>query len=195
MILGGTCTRACKFCNVKTGNPKKWLDLEEPKKTAEMAKIMGLNYMVVTSVDRDDLDDFGASHFAKVVERIRKDSPRTKVEVLIPDFDGEQKHMHTLAQSEPFVIAQNVETVKGLPTQFVTEGQGMKSLDCLEFIKSLPHITTKTSLMVGLGETWNELLEAMDDIRKAKVDIITFGQYLRPTQRHLKVRGITSQKI
>ena len=189
MILGGTCTRACKFCNVKTGNPKKWLDLEEPKKTAEMAKIMGLNYMVVTSVDRDDLDDFGASHFAKVVERIRKDSPRTKVEVLIPDFDGEQKHMHTLAQSEPFVIAQNVETVKRLTYPVRDRRAGYeKSLDCLEFYKShYPHITTKTSLMVGLGETWDELLEAMDDIRKAKVDIITFGQYLRPTQRHLKV--------
>jgi len=189
MILGGTCTRACKFCNVKTGNPKKWLDLEEPKKTAEMAKIMGLNYMVVTSVDRDDLDDFGASHFADVVERIRKDSPRTKVEVLIPDFDGKPEHMHTLAKSEPFVIAQNVETVKRLTYPVRDRRAGYeKSLDCLKFYKNnYPNITTKTSLMVGLGETWDELLEAMDDIREVNVDIITFGQYLRPTQRHLKV--------
>jgi len=189
MILGGVCTRACKFCNVKTGNPKQWLDLEEPKKTAEMAKIMGLNYMVVTSVDRDDLEDFGASHFAKVVEKICEESPKTKVEVLIPDFDGKSEHMHTLAKSGPFVIAQNIETVKRLTYPVRDRRAGYeKSLDCLEFYKNhYPQITTKTSLMVGLGETWEELLEAMDDIRKAQVDIITFGQYLRPTQRHLKV--------
>ena len=189
MILGGVCTRACKFCNVKTGNPKQWIDPEEPIKTAEMAKIMGLNYMVVTSVDRDDLPDFGSSHFAKVVERIKKDSPKTKVEVLIPDFDGREEFMHILASSEPFVIAQNVETVKRLTYPVRDRRAGYeKSLECLNFYKKhYPHLTTKTSLMVGLGETWEELLEAIRDIRNVGTDIITFGQYLRPTKRHLPV--------
>ena len=189
MILGGICTRACKFCNVKTGNPKQWVDADEPQKTAEMAKIMDLNYMVVTSVDRDDLPDFGSDHFAKVVIQIKKDSPNTKVEVLIPDFDGQEEWMHLLAKSEPFVIAQNVETVKRLTYPVRDRRAGYeKSLKCLAFYKkNYPHLTTKTSLMVGLGETWEELKEAMKDIRNAGVDIITFGQYLRPTKRHLEV--------
>ncbi len=190
MILGGVCTRACKFCNVKTGNPKQWVDADEPQKTAEMAKIMDLNYMVVTSVDRDDLPDFGSGHFAEVVNRIKKDSPNTKVEVLIPDFDGQEEWMHLLAKSEPFVIAQNMETVKRLTYPVRDRRAGYeKSLKCLAFYKeNYPHVTTKTSLMVGLGETWEELKEAMTDIRNAGVDIITFGQYLRPTKRHLEVK-------
>lgn len=190
MILGDTCTRACKFCHIKTGNPHGLLDLEEPKKASEMVEIMGLNYLVVTSVDRDDLPDFGAGHFASVVERIHKDHPEVKVEVLIPDFHAEPVHMHTLAKSNPFVIAQNLETVKRL-THPVRDRRASyeKTLEALKFYKdNYPHITTKTSLMVGLGETKEELVQAMVDLRSAGVQIITFGQYLRPTLAHLEVQ-------
>src|SRR5690606_30088888 len=190
MILGDTCTRACKFCHIKTGNPHGLLDLEEPKKASEMVEVMGLNYLVVTSVDRDDLPDFGAGHFASVVERIGKDHPEVKVEVLIPDFHAEEEHMHTLAKSSPFVIAQNLETVKRL-THPVRDRRASyeKTLEALSFYKkNYPHIHTKTSLMVGLGETKDELVEAMVDLRRDGVQIITFGQYLRPTLAHLEVQ-------
>lgn len=189
MILGGTCTRACKFCHVDTGNPGGKLDLNEITNAAKMAKVMALKYLVVTSVDRDDLADFGASHFANVVEAIRESRPETLVEVLIPDFNGVEEHMHTLAKSNPFVIAQNVETVKRLTHPVRDRRAGYEqTLKCLEFYKkNYPHISTKTSLMVGLGETVEEIIETMKDLRAIDVDIITFGQYLRPTQRHLPV--------
>ena len=190
MILGDTCTRACKFCHVKTGNPKRWLDLDEPKKASEMVEVMGLKYLVVTSVDRDDLADFGAGHFASVVNQIAKDHPEVKVEVLIPDFAAEEVHMHTLAKSNPFVIAQNVETVKRL-THPVRDRRASyeKTLTALKFYKeNYPNIATKTSLMVGLGETKEELVETMMDLHKIGVNIITFGQYLRPTLAHLEVQ-------
>lgn len=190
MILGDTCTRACKFCHVKTGNPKGWLDLDEPRKASEMVEVMGLKYLVVTSVDRDDLDDFGSSHFANVVKQIHVDHPEVKVEVLIPDFHAISEHMDTLAKSNPFVIAQNVETVKRL-THPVRDRRASyeKTLNALKYYKdNYPHIATKTSLMVGLGETKEELVEAMNDIKEVGVNIITFGQYLRPTLAHLEVQ-------
>lgn len=190
MILGDTCTRACKFCHVKTGNPKGWLDLEEPKKASEMVSMMGLKYLVVTSVDRDDLKDFGASHFANVVLQIAKDHPDVKVEVLIPDFQVVPEHMHTLAKSDPFVIAQNIETVKRLTHPVRDRRAGYeKTLKALEFYKThYPHIATKSSLMVGLGETKEELVETMLDLKAVGVNILTFGQYLRPTMAHLEVQ-------
>ena len=117
MVMGDVCTRACKFCHVKTGNPKGWLDKEEPKKASEMVNTMGLKYLVITSVDRDDLPDYGASHFAAIVNQVGKDHPDVKVEVLIPDFNAEPVHMKTLADSKPFVIAQNMETVRRLTHQ------------------------------------------------------------------------------
>ena len=190
MILGDTCTRACKFCNVKTGNPKGWLDLEEPKKASEMVELMSLNYLVVTSVDRDDLPDYGASHFAAVVERIHQDHPEVKVEVLIPDFHAEEAHMRALADSKPFVIAQNLETVKRL-THPVRDRRASyeKTLNALEFYSNnYADIATKSSLMVGLGEELSELEQSMKDLRSSGVKIITFGQYLRPTLRHLEVQ-------
>ncbi len=189
MVLGDTCTRACKFCHVKTGNPQGLLDVEEPQKTAEMVAMMNLRYVVVTSVDRDDLPDFGSSHFAQVVKAIHQHCPQTKVEVLIPDFQGVEAHMHTLAKSAPLVIAQNVETVKRL-THPVRDRRASYecTLETLAFYKQhYPHISTKTSLMVGLGETFEELKQTLMDLRKKDVDIVTFGQYLQPTQRHLKV--------
>ncbi|PIK16619.1 lipoyl synthase [Halobacteriovorax sp. JY17] len=189
MILGGTCTRACKFCHVDTGNPQGVINEEEIANAANMAKVMSLNYLVITSVDRDDLPDFGASHFAKVIESVRTHHPSTFVEVLIPDFNGVEEHMLTLGNARPFVIAQNIETVERL-THVVRDRRAgyTKTLDCLKFYKEkFPKTTTKTSVMVGLGETLDELIECMDDLRSVDCDIITFGQYLRPTPRHLPV--------
>lgn len=189
MILGDTCTRACKFCDVKTGNPKGFINHNEIADTASMVGIMGLKYIVITSVDRDDLVDGGASHFADVVRKIHEIHPEVIVEVLIPDFLGNAEHMHTLAKSNPFVIAQNLETVKRL-THPVRDRRASyeTTLACLDFYKkSYPHLTTKTSLMVGLGETLDEILETLRDLRAVNCDIVTFGQYLQPTLRHLKI--------
>ena len=190
MILGDTCTRACKFCNVKTGNPKGWLDLDEPRKASEMVEMMGLKYLVVTSVDRDDLPDFGASHFASVVSKIAVDHPAVKVEVLIPDFNSDEKFMKLLAESNPFVIAQNLETVKRLTHPVRDRRAGYeKTLNALKYYNdSFPAIATKSSLMVGLGETKDELVQAMTDLKNVGVNIITFGQYLRPSLAHLEVQ-------
>jgi lipoic acid synthetase len=189
MILGDTCTRACKFCHVKTGNPKGFINPEEIENTSKMVGLMSLRYVVITSVDRDDLPDHGAGHFAAVVERVHKDHPETKVEVLIPDFAGDEERMHLLARSNPYVIAQNVETVKRLTHPVRDPRAGYeKTLNCLKFYKThYPHIQTKTSLMVGLGETWVEVQETLEDIRAHGVDIVTFGQYLQPSKRHLNV--------
>ncbi len=189
MILGDTCTRACKFCHVKTGNPKGFINPEEIQNTSDMVKIMSLRYVVITSVDRDDLADHGSGHFAAVIKKVNQDHPETKVEVLIPDFGVIEEFMHKLAEANPYVIAQNLETVKRLTHPVRDPRAGYeKTLDCLKFYKKhYPHIQTKTSLMVGLGETWTEIQEALEDIRNAGVDIVTFGQYLQPSKRHLNV--------
>lgn len=190
MILGDTCTRACKFCNVKTGNPKGFINQDEIINTSKMVSMMNLRYIVITSVDRDDLPDHGAGHFASVIKQVHADHPETKVEVLIPDFGGVEERMKVLADANPFVIAQNVETVKRL-THPVRDPRASyeRTLSCLKFYKeNYPHIQTKTSLMVGLGETWQEIQEALEDIREHKVDIITFGQYLQPSKRHLNIK-------
>lgn len=189
MILGDTCTRACKFCNVKTGNPKGFVNHLEVENTSQMVSLMNLRYIVITSVDRDDLPDHGAGHFAAVIKRVNADHPETKVEVLIPDFAGDEERMHLLAEAKPYVIAQNLETVKRLthPVRDPRAGY-QKTLDCLAFYKKhYPHIQTKTSLMMGLGETWPEVQEALEDLRAVGVDIVTFGQYLQPSKRHLNV--------
>lgn len=189
MILGDTCTRACKFCNVKTGNPKGFIDHNEVENTSKMVSIMSLRYVVITSVDRDDVADHGAGHFAAVVNRVHQDHPETKVEVLIPDFGVVPERMHTLARSKPFVIAQNIETVKRLTHPVRDPRAGYeKTLECLKFYKThYPEIQTKTSLMVGLGETWQEIQETLEDLKAIGVDIVTFGQYLQPSKRHLNV--------
>ncbi|MCE3011785.1 MAG: lipoyl synthase [Proteobacteria bacterium] len=190
MILGDTCTRACKFCHVKTGNPKGFVNHLEIENSAKMVSIMSLKYVVITSVDRDDLPDYGAGHFAAVVKKIHEVHPDTKVEVLIPDFAVVPEHMHTLAKSEPFVVAQNIETVKRLthPVRDPRAGY-QKTIDCLAFYKkNYPHIQTKTSLQVGHGETWDEIQETLEDLRAVDCDIVTFGQYLQPSKRHLDVK-------
>ena len=189
MILGDTCTRACKFCNVKSGNPGGALDPGEIKNTSEMVGIMKLRHVVITSVDRDDLEDRGAGHFARVVEEIRKNHPEVKVEVLVPDFCGTPRHMHVLARSNPFVIAQNIEVVKRLTDIARDRRAGYEqTLSVLAFYKkNYPHIVTKSSLMVGLGETTEEVIETMRDLRKSEVDILTIGQYLQPAKWNLEV--------
>ena len=190
MILGDTCTRACKFCHVKTGNPKGFINPEEIENTSKMVAMMSLRYIVITSVDRDDLEDHGAGHFAAVIRKVNSDHPETKVEVLIPDFAGDEARMRVLGDSNPFVIAQNIETVRRLthPVRDIRAGYD-KTMGCLKFYKdNYPHIQTKTSIMVGFGEEWSEIQETLEDARAAGVDIITFGQYLQPSKRHLDVK-------
>jgi len=187
MILGDTCTRGCRFCQVKTGNPRGLLDVKEIVHTVEMVGLMGLNYVVITSVDRDDLPDHGAGHFASVVRAVHQAHPNTKVEVLVPDFSADPGRMRVLAASRPYVVAQNLETVRRLthPVRDVRAGYAT-TLDCLDFYKK-QGLTTKTSLMVGLGETLDEVSESLDDLRAVGTDVVTFGQYLQPTKHHLPV--------
>jgi lipoyl synthase len=190
MLMGFVCTRACKFCAVATGNPKGWLDADEPKLAAESVKLMGLKYVVLTSVDRDDLADGGASHYAACVRKIKEVNPGTAVEALTPDFLGNTDHVQLVLDSGIGVYAQNVETVKRL-THPVRDPRASyeQTLKVLEYAKkSRPDVITKTSVMLGLGENEDEILETMDDLRAIKVDIVTFGQYLRPTAAHLPVQ-------
>lgn len=189
MLMGSVCTRACRFCAVDTGNPKGWLDLEEPKNTAESVALMGLKYVVLTSVNRDDLDDGGAAHFAATVRAIKARCPDTAVEALTPDFQGVLRDVETLVDSGLEVFAQNVETVERL-THPVRDPRAsyQQTLDVLAHGKAhRPDVLTKTSLMLGLGETDDEIQQAMDDCRAHGVDILTFGQYLRPTVNHLPI--------
>ena len=189
MLMGSVCTRACQFCAVDTGNPKGWLDFDEPKNTAESVALMGLNYVVLTSVNRDDLDDGGANHFATTVRAIKQRSPETAVEALTPDFQGVMSDVDKLIDSGLDVFAQNVETVKRL-THPVRDPRAsyLQTLAVLAHGKKhRPQVFTKTSLMLGLGETEDEIKQAMDDMREHHVDILTFGQYLRPTVNHLPV--------
>ncbi len=189
MLMGDVCTRACRFCSVDTGNPRGWLDPEEPANAAESVRLMDLKYVVLTSVDRDDLDDGGAGHYAACVREIRKVNPHTAVEALTPDFQGRLHDVETVVDSGLQVFAQNVETVRRLthPVRDARAGY-QQTLDVLAHAKQhRPEVLTKTSLMLGLGETTEEVIETMDDLRAIGVDIVTFGQYLRPTVNHLPV--------
>ena len=189
MVLGSVCTRGCKFCAVTTGNPKGKLDAEEPSKLGECVREMNLNYVVITSVDRDDLPDQGAAHFAECVLEIKKQSPKTIVEVLTPDFRGEEECIETIAKAEPDVFGHNVETVERLQLK-ARDGRASyeQSLKVLEHVKKLyPGIYTKSGMMLGLGETESEVVETMQDLREIGVSIFTMGQYLRPSSWHLAV--------
>lgn len=190
MLMGDVCTRACRFCAVDTGNPRGRLNPDEPRLAAETVQLMGLKYVVLTSVDRDDLPDGGASHYANCVRWIKKNNPKTAIEVLTPDFKGVLEHVAQVAGTDIDVFAQNVETVKRL-THPVRDPRASyeTTLGVLEYVKQrYPTILTKTSLMLGLGEADEEVLETMDELRAVGVDIITFGQYLRPTLNHLPVQ-------
>ncbi len=189
MVLGSVCTRACRFCAVDTGNPKGWLDHEEPLNTGKAVKLMGLEYIVITSVDRDDLADGGAAHYAACVREIKRLSPTTAVEALTPDFNGVKKHVELVVDSGLEVFAQNVETVKRLTHPVRDPRAGYEqTIEVLRHAKQhRPEVLTKTSLMLGLGEKDHEIMQTMQDLRDANVDILTLGQYLRPTPNHLAV--------
>jgi len=189
MIMGDTCTRGCRFCAVTTGNPRGWLDPLEPENTAEALERMGLRYVVLTSVDRDDLPDGGAAHFAATVRAIKRRTPDMVVEVLIPDFRGDVHALRRIVESGADVVAHNVETVERL-TPRVRDRRATyeQSLRVLADLKSIdPALFTKSSIMVGLGETADEVDGAMRDLRRVGVDVLTLGQYLRPSQKHLPV--------
>tara|TARA_B100000989_G_scaffold94963_2_gene69044 strand:- start:6081 stop:6785 length:705 start_codon:yes stop_codon:yes gene_type:complete len=187
--MGGVCTRACKFCSVDTGNPKGWLDQYEPINTALAVKKMNLKYVVLTSVNRDDLDDGGANHYADTVRLIKEHNPHTSVEALTPDFKGLKSSIETLVNCGIQVFAQNIETVKRLthPVRDIRAGY-QQTLDVLATSKVInSEVLTKSSIILGLGETRDEIIETMDDLLESNVDILTLGQYLRPTLNHLPV--------
>ncbi|MDA9342884.1 lipoyl synthase [Gammaproteobacteria bacterium] len=198
MLMGSVCTRACKFCSVDTGNPKGWLDLDEPMNTAKAVQVMGLKYVVLTSVNRDDLEDGGAEHFAQTVKLIKELNPGTAVEALTPDFKGLSSSIDTLVNCGLEVFAQNIETVERLthPVRDVRAGY-KQTLDVLAESKRInSKVLTKTSLILGLGETDQEIEKTMDDLIKNKVDILTLGQYLRPTLNHLPIeRWVTPEEF
>ena len=193
MLMGEVCTRACKFCAVHTGNPEGRLDPTEPEKVAEAVKTLGLGYVVLTSVDRDDLPDGGAHHFARTIRAIKRESPKTRVEALTPDFQGDLAAVKTVLDAGLDVFAHNLETVRRLTPRVRDPRAGYdQSLKVLAFAKDYVRergldVLTKSSLMLGLGETEDEIREAMADLRAAGVDILTLGQYLRPTKHHLPV--------
>ena len=198
MVMGAVCTRACRFCSVDTGNPRGWLDAEEPRNVARSVGLMKLKYVVLTSVDRDDLSDGGAAHYAACVRAIKTDHPGTAVEALTPDFQGVLRDVQTVVDSGVDVFAQNVETVRRLthPVRDPRAGYD-QTLRVLEHAKRYkPSVLTKTSLMLGLGETDEEIHETMRDLRAIGVDILTLGQYLRPTVNHLAVeRFVTPEQF
>ena len=187
MILGDICTRACAFCNVKTGKPGA-VDPHEPEHVAEAVKSLGLRHVVLTSVDRDDLDDGGAAHWVAVVQAVRAANPNTTIEILTPDFRKKMGCVDLVAASKPDVYNHNLETVPRLYRKIRASARYYTSLRLLERVKEIdPSMFTKSGIMVGLGEMKEEVLQVMDDMRAANVDFLTIGQYLQPTQRHAAV--------
>ncbi|WP_276358290.1 lipoyl synthase [Cohnella caldifontis] len=187
MILGDVCTRACRFCAVKTGLPTE-LDLQEPERVAEAAEQMGLRHCVVTSVARDDLKDGGASIFAATIRAIRKKLPLCSVEVLIPDFQGDRDALQIVMDAKPDILNHNVETVERLSDRVRAKAKYRRSLELLRRAKEMdPNIPTKSSLMLGVGETLDEVRQTMDDLREVGCSILTLGQYLQPSPAHLAV--------
>jgi len=198
MLMGSVCTRACKFCSVATGNPHGWLDPMEPANVADAVALMNLKYVVLTSVDRDDLPDGGAGHYAACIRAIHARTPETAVEALTPDFAGRHEYVAKVLEAGLATYAQNIETVERLthPVRDARAGY-RQTLDVLKFAKShAPQTITKTSIMLGLGETDAELERTLADIRAADVDVVTMGQYMRPTHNHLPVeRFVTPEQF
>ena len=188
MILGNICTRSCGFCGVKTGKPLE-VDWEEPEKVARSIKIMKIKHAVLTSVDRDDIKDMGSILWAETVNAVRRISPNTTMETLIPDFQGITKHIDRILKVKPEVISHNIETVKRLTREVRIQAQYERSLEVLRYMKQEGQHRTKTGLMLGLGETEQEVFQTIEDIRKANVDVITIGQYLQPSKKHLTVKS------
>jgi lipoic acid synthetase len=189
MLMGAVCTRACRFCAVDTGNPKGWLDAEEPLNVARSVRLMKLRYVVLTSVNRDDLPDGGAGHYAACVRAIKADNAATAVEALTPDFQGNLEAVETVVDSGLEVFAQNIETVRRLthPVRDPRAGYEQTLRVLAHAKRHAPRVLTKTSVMLGLGESETEIAQTLDDVRAVGVDIVTLGQYLRPTVNHLPV--------
>jgi lipoic acid synthetase len=189
MLMGAVCTRACRFCAVDTGNPNGWLDPDEPEHAARSVALMKLRYVVLTSVDRDDLPDGGAAHYAASIRAIAKSNPDTAIEALTPDFRGDARAVETVVDAPLAVFAQNLETVERLTGRVRDPRAGYgQTLAVLAHAKRRrPDVLTKSSLMVGLGETEDEIRTAMEDLRGTDVDLLTLGQYLRPTANHLPI--------
>ena len=195
MVLGNICTRSCRFCAVTTGRPLP-PDPDEPRRVAESIRDMGLRHAVITSVDRDDLPDGGAAFWAEVIRTVRKVSPGTTVEVLVPDFKGVEKDIRTVVEASPDIISHNMETVERLSRQVRVQARYDRSLEVLKTMKRLGARRTKSGIMLGLGETEDEILATLSDLRSADVDIVTIGQYLRPTKEHLHVSEyVTPEKF
>ncbi len=198
MIMGEICTRACKFCSVKTGNPQGVLEIDGPERVANNIKLMKLNYVVLTSVDRDDLKDGGSNYFADVINEINKVNPKTLIEVLIPDFLGESKLIKKIVETQVNVIAHNVETVERLTPEIRDRRASYKrSLQVLQIIKDLdPEKYTKSSIMLGLGEGDEEVLQTLKDLREVACDVVTIGQYMSPSNKHFPIKEyITPEKF
>lgn len=187
MILGNICTRSCGFCAVQTGRPLP-VDWDEPERVARSVKLMKVKHCVITSVDRDDIEDGGSIIWAETIKAVRRISPITTLETLIPDFKGETKNIDRLIEAAPEIISHNIETVKRLTRQVRIQARYERSMEVLRYIKESGQKRTKSGIMLGLGESESEVIETMQDLRNAQVDIITLGQYLQPTPRHLAVQ-------
>jgi lipoyl synthase len=188
MILGNICTRSCGFCAVQTGRPLP-VDWDEPERVARSVKLMKVKHCVITSVDRDDIEDGGSIIWAETIKAVRRISPATTLETLIPDFKGETKNIDRLIEAAPEIISHNIETVKRLTRQVRIQARYERSMEVLRYIKESGQKRTKSGVMLGLGETEQEVIETLKDLRAAKVDIVTLGQYLQPTPRHLAVQA------
>jgi lipoic acid synthetase len=191
MILGNICTRSCGFCGVKTGRPEA-IDWEEPEKVARSIKIMGIKHAVVTSVDRDDIKDMGSIIWAETVHAIRRMNPTTTLETLIPDFQGIESHLDRIIAVKPEVVSHNMETVKRLTREVRIQAKYERSLEVLRYLKVQGINRTKSGIMLGLGELEEEVIQTMQDLRDANVDIVTIGQYLQPSKKHLPVKEFIS---
>ena len=187
MILGNVCTRSCGFCGVKTGRPQD-VDWDEPEKVARSIKIMKIKHAVITSVDRDDLKDMGSILWAETVKAIRRMNPETTLETLIPDFQGLTKPLDRIVKVAPEVVSHNMETVRRLTREVRIQAQYDRSLEVLTYLKDQGINRTKSGIMLGLGEREDEVIQTLEDLRQAKVDVVTLGQYLQPSKRHLPVK-------
>ena len=188
MILGNVCTRSCGFCGVKTGRPEE-VDWAEPEKVARSIKIMGIRHAVITSVDRDDLKDMGSILWAETVKAIRRMNPETTLETLIPDFQGVERHMDRILEVAPEVISHNMETVRRLTREVRIQAKYDRSLGVLRYLKDQGANRTKSGIMLGLGEQEEEVIQTLEDLRDAGVDVVTIGQYLQPSKKHLPVKA------
>ena len=188
MILGNICTRSCGFCGVKTGRPDT-IDWEEPEKVARSIKLMNISHAVLTSVDRDDLKDMGSIIWAETVRAVRRMNPNTTMETLIPDFQGVERNLNRILEAAPEIISHNMETVRRLTREVRIQAKYDRSLGVLKYLKENGANRTKSGIMLGLGEKEEEVIETLHDLKEAKVDIVTIGQYLQPSKRHLPVRA------